>query len=101
MPPQERAPCDGFSPLQAQHGVPDSIPGCNAALRYDERARREAALTGRRPQPSGAAVTRRPCGDPIKKALSARDAARRQLRMPGDAVRAHDQGEAPLKLLGL
>lgn len=70
------------------------VPGFGAALRYDERARRELALTGRRPQPmAAAAVTRRPCGDPIKKAPSARGRARRQLRMRGDAtmfsVQAH------------
>ena len=51
-----------------------AAPG--AARRHDERARRVAVLTGRRPQPTAAAaVTRRPCGDLIKKAPSARAAA--------------------------
>ena len=78
------------------------VPGFGSALRYDERARCEPALTGRRPQPTAAAaVTRRPCGDPIKKAPSARGAARRQLRKHGVAIYAHSWGANELWSPGL
>ena len=80
---QGQAPCAGSARRRPSVACEGLVPGFGAALRYDERARREA-LMGRRPQPTaGAAVTRRPCGDPIKKAPSARAAARRQLRVRG------------------